>query len=145
VRSNKQKLVAKSSSESELIAASSIVDASKFLAKLMVEMGLQKEVKFVLMEDNTSTIFILRNGEGVGGKAKHFLTRYQEITNLVNVGVIKIKHCPTEDMIADYLTKGMIGPGVLRQFERAMFHGDATSQDEQGRLALSRVAANRAK
>jgi len=145
VRSKKQKLVAKSSSESELIAASSIVDASKFLAKLMVEMGLQKEVKFVLMEDNTSTIFILRNGEGVGGKAKHFLTRYQEITNLVNVGVIKIKHCPTEDMIADYLTKGMIGPGVLRQFERAMFHGDATSQNEQGQLALSRVAANRAK
>ena len=145
VRSKKQKMITKSSSEAELIAASSIVDAAKFLSKIMLELKMIKKIHFVLMEDNTSTIFILKNGEGVGGKAKHFLTRYQEITDLVSSGMITLRHCPTEDMIADYLTKGMIGPEFARQAVRAMYHGNSKEQDDQGQRALVRIDNNKSK
>ena len=142
VKSKKQKMICRSSSEAELIAAADAVDRAKFLCKLMVEMRMIKSIHFVLMEDNTSTIFMMKNGEGVGGRAKHFLIRYQDITDLVSKGMITLRHCPTKEMIADYLTKGMIGPDVVRQIIRAMYHEDAEELNRQGALALSRIEAN---
>jgi hypothetical protein len=56
--------------------------------------------------------------------------------------MITLRHCPTKEMIADYLTKGMIGPDVVRQIIRAMYHEDAEELDRQGTLALSRIEAN---
>ena len=139
VKSKKQKLLARSSSEAEIIAAASICDEALFLAKLEAEMLLVEKVHFVVMEDNTSSISILENGEGVGGKAKHFLVRYQFVTDLKNRGILTLKHCPTLDMIADYLTKGMIGAELSRQIVRAMYQGDLEGQDAAGRSTQIRA------
>ena len=91
------------------------------------------------MEDNQSTIFMITNGEGVGGRAKHFQVRYQFITDLKNSGNLTVRYCPTEDMIADYLTKGMSGIQLSRQLVRAMYQDREQDQLDMGAKILERV------
>ena len=151
VRSKKHKLPSKSSSESELITVSAVCDEAVFLAKLQIDMKLVAGIKtsfprerkhhFVLMEDNQSTIFMIKNGEGVGGKAKHFQVRYQFVTDLQNNGNLTVRYCPTEDMIADYLTKGMSGIQLSRQVIRAMYQDREDDQRVMGEIILARVLA----
>jgi hypothetical protein len=139
VKSQKQDLTSKSSGESELIGAVKAIDPCLFLAKLQVEMKMKPKMEVLLMEDNQSAIYMMNNGEGVGGKAKCFRIRYQFIKELVDEGILKIKHCKTEDMIPDFLTKGMVGAEWQRQVVRAMYHGDAEEAEEQAKKATTRV------
>ena len=129
----------KSSGEAELIGATRAIDPCLFLAKLQVEMKMKPRMEIVLMEDNQSTIYMMKNGEGVGGKAKCFRVRYQFIKELIDEGVLSIRHCKSEDMIPDYLTKGMVGAEWERQVVRAMYHEDAEEAEKQAKKAASRV------
>jgi hypothetical protein len=92
------------------------------------------------MEDNESAIHMVNNGEGVGGKAKHFRVRYHFVTELINGGMAEIKHCDTKDMIADYLTKGMIGVELRHQLVRAMYQGDAEEWNSKAEAIRERLA-----
>ena len=38
--------------------------------------------------------------------------------------VLQIKYCPTEEMIADFLTKAMTGKRLYTQHVRSMWKGD---------------------
>jgi hypothetical protein len=50
------------------------------------------------------------NGKASSGKhTHHFHIKYFYITNLINRNQITIEYCPTEDMIADYMTKPLVG------------------------------------
>ena len=44
-----------------------------------------------------------------GKRTRHFNIKYFYITDLINRGEVKIKYCPTDLMIADYMTKPLIG------------------------------------
>jgi hypothetical protein len=50
------------------------------------------------------------NGKASSGKCTcHFHIKYFYITDLINRNQITIEYCPTEDMIADYMTKPLVG------------------------------------
>jgi hypothetical protein len=51
------------------------------------------------------------NGEASSGKCTHhFHIKFFYITDLIDRNKIQIKYCPTEDdMIADYMTKPLVG------------------------------------
>jgi hypothetical protein len=56
--------------------------------------------------DNTSSMQLEENGKASSGKhTHHFHIKFFYITDLINRNKIQIKYCPTEDMIADYMTK----------------------------------------
>ncbi|KXJ68625.1 hypothetical protein RP20_CCG002410 [Aedes albopictus] len=57
-----------------------------------------------IQEDNQSCISML-NAEGGTRRTKHIDTRYNFVRDLAASGIIKVKYCPTEDMLADVLTK----------------------------------------
>jgi hypothetical protein len=50
------------------------------------------------------------NGNASSGEhTRHFHIKFFYITDLINRNKIQMKYCPTEDMIADYMTKPLVG------------------------------------
>jgi len=64
-------------------------------------------MKFTLFQDNTSSISIITSGEGVTARSKHFMVRFGHLKDLIDHGLMNLAHCPTELMVADYLTKSL--------------------------------------
>jgi hypothetical protein len=55
-------------------------------------------------------MWLEENGKASSGKHTcHFHIKFFYITDLINRNKIQIKYCPTEDMIADYMTKPLVG------------------------------------
>ena len=51
-----------------------------------------------------------QNGKASSGKrTRHFNIKYFYITDLLKSKEISIKYCPTDQMIADYMTKPITG------------------------------------
>jgi hypothetical protein len=68
------------------------------------------DLETVVKEDNRSTMLLMKNGRLSSGKrTKHLDIRYFYVKDLLNRGIIKIEHCNTEYMIADFFTKSLQG------------------------------------
>ena len=64
----------------------------------------------VLFQDNTSAILSEKNGyESVGKQSHHISIRYFHIKDCYERKELDIKCCPTDKMIAAYLTKPLQG------------------------------------
>jgi len=60
------------------------------------------------------------NGKASSGKrTRHFNIKYFYITDLIQRGEVTIKYCPTDDMIADYMTKPITGK-KFQEFKKAI-------------------------
>ena len=60
----------------------------------------------ILLQDNESSMLLEENGNmSVGMGSKHIHIRYFFVTDRAKHKEIKIKHCSTEDMVADFLSK----------------------------------------
>jgi hypothetical protein len=50
------------------------------------------------------------NGKASSGKhTRHFDIKYFYITDLIKCNKIKIEYCPTQDMVANFMTKPLVG------------------------------------
>ena len=64
----------------------------------------------VIFQDNTSTMGLATNGKISSGKrTRHFDIKLFYITDLISRGEVTVKYCPTDDMIADYMSKPLMG------------------------------------
>jgi hypothetical protein len=64
----------------------------------------------IVYRDNTSSMRLEEDGKASSGKRTHnFHMKFFYITNLINRNEIQIKYYPTKDMIADYMTKLLVG------------------------------------
>ncbi len=142
-KSKKQTLVTQSSTEAEMLAFTDAIKRAFPVAKLLVELGFNDRISIIGMQDNKSTIHLANAGEGFGGKAKHFRVRYHFLKELVAEGSLKIVYCNTNDMIADVLTKPMVGTRRMKQIVRIMFKGDEESFKKANEEALSRVQSKK--
>jgi len=107
-RLNKQKLNTRSSTESELLAVDDALPMIQWTMSFMCEQGYDLETH--LKEDNRSTMLMMKNGKLSAGKwTKHFDIRYYYAKDLIDRGVVKVSHCLSEDMIADFFTKPLQG------------------------------------
>jgi hypothetical protein len=106
--SGKQPVVAKSSYEAELIAASTVGDSFVWLKDMMLELGLN-ESDSVMYQDNKSTILGIEKGGGSFKRTKHIKIRFFWVKALVDEGVLRIEYVPTVEMVADMLTKPLVG------------------------------------
>jgi len=107
-QSNKQKVNTRSSMETELNAVDDSLPTVQWASLFMKDQGYDLET--VVKEDNRSTMLLMKNGRLSSGKrTKHLDIRYFYVQDLLNRGVIKIEHCKTEYMIADFFTKPLQG------------------------------------
>ena len=110
VQSTKQKLVSKSSTEAEIIGVSDglgeVIWARNFIAH---QLG-QTEVKpAIVFQDNMSTMALIEKGRSTSSRTKHINIRYFFVKDRVESGEVVIKYLPTEEMVADMMTKPLQG------------------------------------
>ena len=108
VKSSKQKLNAKSSTEAELIGLSDalgqVIWTRHFLQAQGYDMG-----PATVFQDNMSTIHMVRNGAPTSERSRHVNIKFFFAKDRVDSGEIKVEYCPTEDMLADLFTKPLQG------------------------------------
>jgi hypothetical protein len=122
VKSTVQKLVSTSSTEAEVISAVDATKKSIQIAKMLREFQLLKNLP-ILYQDNKSALTILSAGEGFTKKSKHFRIRFQFLSDMFRDKQIIMKYLPTEFMIADFLTKAMVGE-KFHKLVRAIMNGN---------------------
>ena len=107
--SRKQKLNTRSTAEAELVGADDAITQVLWTKLFMEAQGYQIE-KNILYQDNKSTILLEENGKKSSGKrTRHLNIRYFFLTDQVEKNKVKIEYCPTENMIADYMSKPLQG------------------------------------
>jgi hypothetical protein len=107
-KSVKQKIVTKSSTEAELVALSDLTSIVIWTRDFLVAQGEQPPPANIF-QDNQSTMALVDKGISTSDRTKHVKIRYFWVKDRVDSGEIAIQYIPTEDMIADILTKPMQG------------------------------------
>ena len=103
--STKQKLNTKSSTEAELVGADDVLSHILWTKHFMEAQG-YKAKQTILYQDNTSAILLEKNGRDSAGKrSRHINIRYFYIKDKIESKELEIKYCPTDEMVADYMTK----------------------------------------
>jgi hypothetical protein len=110
VRSSKQKLVAKSSTEAELIAVSDSLPQLLWIREFMLEHKmLSQDVPITLMEDNQSTIALIKKGRPAAESNRHIKIRYFFVSDRCAKKEVQVVFVRTEEQVADYFTKPLQG------------------------------------
>ena len=107
--STKQKVNSRSTTEDEMNAVdeklSKIIRTKKFLESQGFKIKLN-----IIFQDNTSTIKLQKNGKVSSGKrTRHFDIKLFYITDLISRDEVSVEYCPSDDMIADYMSKPVMG------------------------------------
>ena len=105
-RSTKQKIVTKSLTESELVAVSDEINMAVWVRDFLHYQG-RETGPVILYQDNMSTIALIQNGTSNSHRTKHIKIRYFFVHERVVTGEITVRHMPTEQMLADVLTKAL--------------------------------------
>ena len=108
--SKRQSCVSLSTAEAEYRAAATATQEGLNLFYLLSELG-YKQKNILLYEDNQACLHLVENS-AVVGRAKHLELKMYFIRDCVNKGLLLMKYCPTDLMIADLFTK----PLLERQF-----------------------------
>jgi hypothetical protein len=104
-----QKLNAKSSTEAEIVGTDHVMPQILWTPCFLEAQGCKIDDN-VLHQDNKSSKLLETNGRGSSGKRTgHVDVRYFFVADRVKSGQIRIEHCPTGIMIADYFTKALQG------------------------------------
>ena len=107
VKCSKQKMVTKSSTEAELVTLSDAASIAAYNVQFLKCQGYN--VDATLKQDNTSTIKLAENGRSNSDRTRHIGIRYFFIKQYLEDGTMRIEHCPTKEMLADILTKPLVG------------------------------------
>jgi hypothetical protein len=113
VRSTKQKLNTKSSTEAELVALSDMCGKVIWHREFLVAQGMNPPPARVY-QDNQSTIALADNGGSTSDRTRHVAIRYFWVKDRIESGDIEVIYCPTDNMIADILTKPLVGSLFVR-------------------------------
>lgn len=105
--SKKQASVALSSTEAEYIAAAHASKEVVWLRRLLSELGQAPNAPTRLHIDNQSAIAIAKNPE-FHDRTKHIDVRYHFLRQKVDSEEILLTYLPTDDQVADVLTKGLV-------------------------------------
>ena len=111
--SKRQATVAKSSTEAEYVALSFATQEAVWLRQLFDSVGFGLSSATVIFEDNNGAIDLSRNDK-YHNRTKHIDISHHFVRERVESGEIDVVHCPSTEMVADVLTKGI--PRV--QFEK---------------------------
>jgi hypothetical protein len=107
-RSSKQRLVSKSSTESELIGLSDELSQVIWTRNFLMEQG-YTQAPAEIHQDNKSTMIIAAKGKSNSPRCRHINIRYYFVKDKIATGEVKLTHTRTNDLIADFFTKPLQG------------------------------------
>jgi uncharacterized protein YjeT (DUF2065 family) len=120
--SRRQSTVAISSMESEFIALVSATADARWIQQLLQEIGMSDKLPIPIFVDNKAVIDYCNN-ESNSSRTRHFNIKYHFVRDEVAQQHIKLEWIPTEDQIADIMTKPLDRPLFYRQMKRLMYTG----------------------
>jgi hypothetical protein len=136
-RSNVQRLVARASFDSENIALDSTTNSLFYLRDVISDIGID-QVASLYHEDNMALITSIAQGENFRGKSPHMRARIHRFAQLIEARVAEIRHCATEDMIADPLTKPLYSRAHLHSLMKLLNDYGNELGDVYDEAAMSR-------
>src|SRR5216117_1819144 len=116
--SKKQRSVALSTTESEYMALLHALKEQIWLLRFLKEIGYDIGNQNIIYTDNQGAIALAHNPEH-HARTKHVDIQYHFVRNSVEDGTTQLEYCPTEDMVADGLTKAL-GPERHRRLTKMM-------------------------
>lgn len=101
--SRKQSNVTLSSTEAEYVSLSEACQEAQWLQMLLKDFGII-DGKIIVNEDNQSCLKILSEDK-INPRTKHIDVKFHYVRELFKKEVFSFVYCPTENMVADILTK----------------------------------------
>jgi hypothetical protein len=105
-KSSTQKLNTISSTEAELVAVTEGAFQVFWTRNFLIEQGYRMSPA-TMFQDNMSTIQLLKNGKSNAERTRHIDLRYFYITDRIKRGELQVIYKPTDQMIADIMTKAL--------------------------------------
>jgi hypothetical protein len=97
-------MVTLSTTEAEFVAATSCACQGVWMRRVLEKLGNSQGKCTTVLCDNSSTIK-LSNNPVMHGRSKHIDVRFHFLRDLTRDGVVELKHCGTQEQIADIMTK----------------------------------------
>lgn len=108
IKSGKQKIVTRSSTEAKLVGLSDALSQILWTRELLTHQGISVGPA-VVYQDNQSTICLANKGKSTSERTRHVKVRHFFISHYVDTEEIVIKYLPTQEMVADLLKKSLHG------------------------------------
>jgi hypothetical protein len=108
VRSSKQKLVTKSSTEAEIVGVTDHSPQPINSRNFLIAQGFKMK-PLIICQDNKSTITLLNKGRSTAQSTKHIHCRHFFLNDRIKFDEVKLQYVQTKDMVADILTKPLQG------------------------------------
>lgn len=100
----KQSCVALSSTEAEFISLAEACQEGVWIQRLLSNLNEPVQLPFVVFEDNQSCLKMI-SSEKFSNRSKHIDTKYHFVKDYVANNIVTCEYCPSEEMVADLLTK----------------------------------------
>lgn len=124
-KSSMQRMNTRSSTETEHVGTSEYLPKPIFIELFMNAQGYKP--KLTLAKDNESEIRMLTNGKAsCSSNSKHVAIKFFWSTDRIKNGNIKVKYCPTDKMIADFMSKPLQG-SLFKRFRNVIMGWEHTS------------------
>ena len=108
-KSKHQKLNTRSSTEADLVAVDDCLPQVLWTCLFLISQGYSTG-ETIIRQDNKSVMLLAENGnQSSSQQTCHLNVRYYFVTNKITKGEIRIDHCGSSHMIADYFTKPLQG------------------------------------
>jgi len=104
--SKKQPTIALSSTKAKYITSAHTAKEAAWLRLLLSELGQDTSSPTILHIDNQSSIAIVWNPE-FHERMKHIDVHYHYIHQVIDDGTLRLEYTPTQEQVADVLTKGL--------------------------------------
>jgi hypothetical protein len=112
--------VTHSSTEADIVAVHDVMPQLIWTANFLEGQGIHID-ESILYQDNMSSILIEKNGCSSSTKrTRHMNIRYFFIKDQVESQHVRIEHCPTANMIADFFTKPLQGTAFRKLRDQIM-------------------------
>ncbi len=109
-KSAKQKTVADSSTEAELIALHEAMKHLIWIISIYEELGYVRKKPAIVYQDNQACIKLSSTTPvNFKGRSKYINRKYFSVHEYVENDTIRLVYCGTDDQVADYLTKALSG------------------------------------
>lgn len=116
--SKRQSIVSLSTTESEYVAATEAAKEALWIRSLIGQVFAPLDGATTLFSDNQSAIALAQDHQ-YHARTKHIDIRFHFIRWVIEEGRIRLVYCPTDDMVADTLTKAL--PSLkVKHFARSL-------------------------
>src|ERR1700678_740132 len=107
----RQQIISLSTTESEYIAATYAAKEALWLRQIILQLFAITLDATTLLSDNQSAIALTKEHQ-YHARTKHIDVRFHFIRWIVEEGKVRLIYCPTEEMVADILTKALVSTKV---------------------------------